>query len=99
MIRTTFDLQAMEWVGSLGLCALLFALWEIAGSLEDTHAALRLHFFSMVLLVGRVFGVLLERIRRAKLEARVKLVELELRVAELALPIAPPSSDVPPSRP
>jgi hypothetical protein len=93
------DDQAMVWIAGLGLCALSFALFEIAGSLEDTHAALRLHFFSMVLLVGGVFGVLLERLRRAKVEARVKLVELELRVAELAQAVGSPSSDVPTSRP
>jgi hypothetical protein len=78
------DDQAMEWVGGLGLCAVSFALVEIAGSLEDTHAARRLDFFSTVLLVVGVFGVLLERIHRSKLETRMKLVELELRVAELA---------------
>jgi hypothetical protein len=93
------DDQAMEWVAGLGFCALLFALFEFAGSMADTRAALRLQFFSTVLLVGGVFALLLERIRRAKLEARVKLVELELRVAELAQAIVPPSSDVPSSRP
>jgi hypothetical protein len=93
------DDQVMQWVGGLSLCAVSFALYEIAGSLEDTHAALRLHFFSIVLLVGGVFAALLERIRREKLEARVKLVELELRVAELTQAIAPPSSDFPTPRP
>ena len=76
------DDHAMEWVGGLSLCALSFAVFEIARSLEDSHAAGRLQFFSTVLLVGGVFGVLLERIRRSNLEMRVKLVELELRVAE-----------------
>ena len=93
------DDQAMEWVCGLGLCALCFALFELAGSLEDTHAARRLDGFSTVLLVGGVFGVLLERIRRSKLETRVKLVELELRVAELAQAVKSPSPDVPTSRP
>jgi len=93
------DDQAMEWVGGLGLCVLSFALFEIARSLEDTHAARRLDFFSTVLLVGGVFGVLLERIRRSKLETRVKLLELELRLAELAQAVVSPSPDVPTSRP
>lgn len=88
------DDRAMEWVGGLGLCALAFALFELAGSLDDTHAARRLEGFSTVLVVGGVFGVLLERIRRAKLETRAKLLELELRVAELARAIGSPSSDV-----
>ncbi len=93
------DDQAMEWVGGLGLCALSFALSELAGSLEDTHAARRLVGFATVLLVGGVFGVLLERIRRSKLETRVKLVELELRVAELAQAVGSTSPDAPTSRP
>jgi len=93
------DDQAMEWIGGLGLCALAFALWEIAGSLEDAHAARRLQFFGIVLLVGGAFAGLLDRIRRAKLETRVQLVELELRVAEPAQAIAPPSSDAPDARP
>ena len=93
------DDQAMEWVGGLGLCALLFALFELARSLEDAHAARRLEGFSTVLLVGGVFGVLLERIRRSNLETRVKLLELELRVAELAQAVVSPSPDVPTPRP
>jgi len=93
------DDQAMELVGGLSLCALSFALSELAGSLEDTHAARRLDGFATVLLVGGVFGVLLDRIRRSKLETRVKLVELELRVAELAQAVVSPSPDVPTSRP
>jgi len=93
------DDRAFEWLGGLGLCALSFALFEFAGSLEDAHAARRLAGFSTVLLMGGVFGVLLERIRRSKLETRVKLVELELRVAELAQSVASPSPDVPTSRP
>lgn len=93
------DDQAMEWIGGLGLCALSFALFEIAGSLEDTRAALRLEWFSIVLLGGGAFGGLLERIRRSKLETRVKLLELELRVAELAQAVVSPSPDVPTSRP
>jgi hypothetical protein len=92
------DDQAMEWIGGLGLCALSFALFEFAGSMEDTLAARRLGFFSIVLLVGGVFGALLERIRRTKLETRVKLLELELRVAELAQPVAPPSPEAPSSQ-
>jgi hypothetical protein len=64
-----------------------------------THAALRLQFFSIVLLVGGSFAALLDRIRRAKLEARVMLLELELRMAELAQAIVLPSSDLPASRP
>jgi hypothetical protein len=91
--------QAMVWIGGLGLCAVSFAMFEIARSLEDTHTAQRLEFFSTVLLVGGVFGVLLERIRRSKLEMRVKLVELELRVAELAQAFKSLSPDVPTSRP
>lgn len=93
------DDQAMEWIGGLGLCALSLALFEIAGSLEDTRAALRLEWLGVVLLVGGAFGGLLERIRRSKLETRVKLLELELRVAELAQAVVPPSPDVPTSRP
>jgi hypothetical protein len=93
------DDQAMVWVAGLGLFALSFALFEIAGSLEDTQAARRLDFFSTVLLVSAVLGVLLERIRRSKLETRVKLVELDLRVAELAQVVVSPSPNVPTSRP
>jgi hypothetical protein len=93
------DDQAMVWVAGLGLCAVSFALFEIARSLEDPHAARRLEFFSIVLLVGGVFGVLLERIRRSNLETRVKLVELELRVAELPQAVVSPSPDVSTSRP
>jgi hypothetical protein len=93
------DDQAMEWVGGLSLCALSFTLFEFAGSLKDTHAAQRLDFLSTVLLVGGVFAALLERIRRSKLETRVKLLELELRVAELAQAVGSPSPDVPTSRP
>jgi hypothetical protein len=93
------DDQAMEWVGGLSLCAVSFALFEFAGSMEDTHAARRLGLFSTVLLVGGVFGVLLERIRRSNLETRVKLVELELRVAELPQAVVSPSPDVSTSRP
>jgi hypothetical protein len=93
------DDQAMVWVGGLGLFALSFALFEIAGSLEDAHAALRMEGFSIVLLVGGVFGVMLELIRRSKLETRVKLLELELRVAELAQAVGSRSPDVPTSRP
>jgi hypothetical protein len=93
------DDQAMHWIAGLGLCAVSFALFEIAGSMQDTHAALRLQFFSIVLLVGGAFAALLELIRRAKLETRVTLVELELRVAELTQAIGPPSPDFPPSRP
>ena len=93
------DDQAMEWVGGLGLCALSFALFEFAGSLEDAHTARRLAGFSTVPLVGGVFGALLERIRRSKLETRVKLLELELRVAELAQAVGSPSPDAPTSRP
>jgi hypothetical protein len=93
------DDQAMEWVGFLSLCALSFALFEFARTLEDTQAARRLDFLSTVLLVGAVFGVLLERIRRSKLETRVKLVELELRMAELTQLAVSPSPDVPTSRP
>ncbi len=93
------DDEAMHWICGLSLCALSFALSELAGSLEDTEAARRLDFFSIVLLVGAAFGVLLERIRRSKLELRVKLLELELRVAELAQAVKSPSPDVPTSRP
>jgi hypothetical protein len=93
------DDQAMVWVAGLGLCALSFALFEIARSLEDTHAALRMEGISIVFLVGGIFGVLLERIRRSKLETRVKLLELELRVAELAQAVGSPSSDVRSTRP
>jgi hypothetical protein len=93
------DDEAIQWVGGLGLCALSFALFEFARTLEDTHLARRLEGFSIVLLVGGVFGVLLERIRRSKLETRVKLLELELRVAELAQAMGSPSPEVPTSRP
>jgi hypothetical protein len=93
------DDQAMEWIGGLGLFAVSFALFEIAGSLEDTHAARRLAGFSIVLLGVGVTGALLERIRRSKLETRVKLLELELRVAGLAQAVGALSPDVPPSRP
>ena len=91
------DDQAMEWIGGLGLCAVTFALWELAGSLEDLHTARRLQFLSTALLVGGAFSLSLERIRRSKLETRVNLLELELRVAELAQAVAPPSPDVPTS--
>jgi hypothetical protein len=96
---TSRDDHAVEWVNGLGLCALWFALSELAGSLDDTQAARRLDGFATVLLVGGVFGVLLERIRRSKLETRAKLVELELRVAELAQAVKSPSPGVPTSRP
>jgi len=88
------DDQAFEWVGGLAFCALLYALSEFAGSLEDLHAARRLDGFATVLLVGAAFGVLLERIRRSKLETRVQLLELELRVAELAQAVVSPSPGV-----
>jgi hypothetical protein len=84
------DDRAMEWVGGLSLCAFSFALFEIAQSMEDTHAARRLEAFSIVLLVGGAFAGLLERIRRSKLETRVKLLELELRVSELARAVNAP---------
>jgi len=93
------DDEAMLWIGGLGLCALWFALSELAGSLEDTHLARRLNGFATVLLVGAAFGVLLERIRRGKLETQVKLLELELRIAGLAQDVVPPSPDVRTSRP
>jgi hypothetical protein len=93
------DDQAMQWIGGLGLCALSFALFEFAQSLEAAHTARRLEFFSTLLLVGGVFGVLLERIRRSMLETRVKLVELELRLAELAQAVSSPSPEVPTSPP
>jgi len=93
------DDQAMEWIGGLALLALAFALSELGGSLEDPHASRRLQFLSAALLVGGALSLLLERIRRAKLETRVELLELELRVAELAQPVAPPSPDVPNPRP
>ena len=92
------DDRAMEWIGGFGLCALAFALSELAGSLEDAHAARRLNFVIVVLVVGGVLSFLLERIRRLKLETRVKLAEFELRMAELAQAVAPPSPDAPTSR-
>lgn len=92
------DDQAMIWISGLGLFALSFALFEFALSLEDLHAARRLEAFSTVLLVGGLFGMLLERIRRSMLETRVKLLELELRVAELAHAVVPPSPDIPTSQ-
>jgi hypothetical protein len=92
------DDRAMEWIGGIGLCAMAFALFEIARSLEDARAALRLHGCITVLLVGGAFSLLLERIRRSKLEMRVKMLELELRVIDLAQAIAPPSPDVPTSQ-
>ncbi len=93
------DDQAMEWIGGLGLCALAFALFEVAQSLDDARDALRLHGVITVLLVGGVFGLLLGRIRRTKLETCVKLLELELRLLDLSQAVAPPSPDVPAKRP
>jgi len=95
---TWHDDQTMQWIGGLGLCALSFAMSELAGSLEDIHAARRLNGFATLLLVGGIFGVLLERIRRSMLETRVKLLELELRMAELAQAVASLSPDVPTSQ-
>ena len=96
---TWHDDQMMQWIGGLGLCALSFAMSELAGSLEDIHAARRLNGFATLLLVGGIFGVLLERIRRSMLETRVKLLELELRVAELEQTVAfrPPEVSTPQS--
>lgn len=92
------DDRAMEWIGGLGLCALSLALFELAGSLDDPHIARRLAAFSTILLVGGAFGTLLERIRRSKMEVRVQLLELELRVAELARALPPPSPGAPAPR-
>ena len=93
------DDRAMEWIGGLGLLALAFALSELGGSLEDAQVARRLQFFSVVLLVGGALGFLLERLRRLRLETRVELLELELRVAEPTQAVGPPPLDVPPPRP
>jgi hypothetical protein len=92
------DDRAMEWVGGLSLCAMSFAMSELAGSLDDTHVAQRLEWLSIVFLGGGAFAGLFERIRRAKLEMQVKLMELELRMAELVQAGVPPLPDVPTSR-
>ena len=89
------DDRAMEWISLISLCGMSFAFFEIAQSLEDIHIALRLHGCITVLLVGGVISLLLERIRRAKLETRVKLLELELRLLDLApstSPVVPAST-------
>jgi hypothetical protein len=85
---TCRDDRAMEWIGVLGLGALSFALIGIANSLEDVRVSLGIYGCIAVLLVGGAFSVLIERIRRSRLETRVKLLELELLVAELGRPIA-----------
>lgn len=84
---TGFDRRTVEWISLIGVGALSLALFEIAQSVEDVRVALRLHAATTMLLVASGFSLLFERIRRSRLESRVELLELELRVAELSQPV------------
>lgn len=89
------DDRAVEWICNIGLCAFVFALLGVAESLNDLRAAMRLSDCAVVFLLGGVINVVVARMRRARLETQVKLIELELRVAELTRAVAaitPPTS-------
>lgn len=93
------DDRAMQWIGGLGLCALTFALFEVALSLDNARDALRLYGCVTVLLVVGTFSLLLEQMRRSKLEMQARLLELELRLAELSQMLTHVSPGVPDRRP
>lgn len=94
---TRRDDRAMEWIGGVGLIAVTLAFYEVASSLDDARAALRLHGVATVLLVGGVYGILHDRIRRAGMEARVEVLELALRLDALARSVAAPPPEGPPA--
>ncbi len=78
------DDRAVEWIGGLGLGGLLVALFVIAESMDDANVGRRLEICGFLLLFIAGLSALLDRIRRLKLETRVQLLELELRLAGLA---------------
>ncbi len=82
------DDQLMMWIGGGGLCALAFALFQVARSLDDSRAALGLLGCAGVLLLGGACSLILQWIRRLRLETQVKMLELELRADDLAREVA-----------
>jgi hypothetical protein len=75
------DDRAMEWLGGIGLVALVLALFEVARALDDPRAGLRLAGVATVLLVGGAWASLVRRQRRQALETRAALLALELKLA------------------
>jgi hypothetical protein len=83
------DDRAMAWIAGVGLVALVLALFEVARSLDDPRAALRLAGVATVILVGGAFAALREQSRRQALESRARALALEVKLAELARAVAP----------
>lgn len=83
---TVRDDQAMEWIGGLGLTAMVLAFYGIADAiaLDDPRAALRLHAVATLLLVGGALGLVVGRQRRLTLVQQATELELALLRSERA---------------
>ena len=75
--------RVFQFIGGLSLFGFAAVTFKLALDSDDPQSALRLVGFSVFIMMIMAFTNLFELIRRSKMEANVKFLELELRITEL----------------